>query len=303
MEGEIMEVLVTGGAGFVGSNLVERLVKDGHNVSVIDNLNSGSEQNLENVKGKITFIKGRAGELERFGKKFEVIYHQGAYSSSPMYKQNPLFLSEVIEDFIKILEYAKKNGTKIVFASSSSVYNGLLPPHREDMELKITDYYTEGRIWMERLAMLYHNLYGVKVIGLRYFSVYGPHENAKKQYANLITQFLWAIDKNEPIVVFGDGKQTRDFTYVDDVVEANLLAANSNNGCGVYNVGTGKNYTINEMINMLEKQTGKKTRIEHIENKIKNYVQETLADVTKAEKELGFRANISLEEGIAKIIV
>ena len=307
MEGEmIMEMLVTGGAGFIGSNLVERLVREGHNVCVIDNLNSGNENNLAAVRGKINFKSGNSGELESFGKKFDVIFHQGAYSSSPMYKNNPLLLAEVIRDFIQILEYAKKNGTKIVFASSSSVYNGVAPPHREDAPLAVTDYYTEGRIEMERLAKLYHDLYGVRVIALRYFSVYGPHETYKKQYANLITQFLWAMQKNEDVVVFGDGKQTRDFTYVDDVVEANVMAARaaaSNNGYGVYNVGTGRNYTINEMISMLEKATGKKAKLKYVENKIKNYVGETLADVSKADKELGFRAKIALKEGIEQLIM
>jgi UDP-glucose 4-epimerase len=147
-------------------------------------------------------------------------------------------------------------------------------------------------------------LYGVKIVALRYFSVYGPHEEYKKQYANLITQFLWAIEKGEPIVIFGDGKQTRDFTYVTDIVEANMKAAAhaENIGFGAYNVGTGKNYTINEMVSMLEKAAGKKTEVKHVENKIKNYVHETLADVRKAEKELNFKAKTSLEEGIRLLI-
>lgn len=297
-----MEVLVTGGAGFIGSNLVERLVKDGHNVCVIDNLHTGNEDNLRNVNGKITFLKARAGELVQFNKKFDVIFHQGAYSSSPMYKTNPLFLAEVVEDFLHILEYARKNGTRIVYASSSSVYNGVKPPHREDAEIGVTDYYTEGRVVMERLAKLYNILYGVNSVGLRYFSVYGPHEESKKQYANLVTQFLWDAKKNAPLVVFGNGSQTRDFTYVDDIVEANIKAAYSNVQLGVYNAGTGRNYPINQMIAMLGKALGKELQVQHIENKIKNYVSETLADTHKAEKELGFKATISLEEGINRLI-
>lgn len=297
-----MEILVTGGAGFIGSNLVERLVNDGHSVNVIDNLNSGNEKNLESVRDKVGFRRAGAGEIASLSKKFEVIFHQGAYSSSPMYKNNPLLTAEVIRDFIQILEYAKKNGSRIVFASSSSVYNGLAPPHKEDMNLKVTDYYTEGRIEMERLAKLYNSLYGVSIVALRYFSVYGPHETYKKQYANLITQFLWAMQKNEKIVVYGDGKQTRDFTYVDDVVDANLKAAEARIGLGVYNVGTGKNYQINNMIKMLEKAMGKKANLEYVENKIKNYVQETLADVSRAEREIGFRAKVGLDIGIKKLI-
>lgn len=297
-----MKALVTGGAGFIGSNLVERLVREGHEVCVIDNMNTGNNENLESVPGKVRVLEARAGELSLLGERFDWIFHQGAYSSSPMYKKDPLLLAQVVEDFLKILEYAKKNGSKIVFASSSSVYNGLKPPHREDMPLEVTDYYTEGRIYMERLAKFYYQVHGVKSIALRYFSVYGPHETFKKQYANLVTQFLWSLRKNEPIVVFGDGSQTRDFTYVDDVVEANLKAMLSTRDFGVYNVGTGRNYTINKMIEMLEHTAGKKGTVQRVENKIKNYVHETLADTKKAEAEIGFRAQVSLDEGLKRLV-
>src|SRR3990167_5412636 len=108
------------------------------------------------------------------------------------------------------------------------MYSGQKPPHRENMKVEVTDFYTEGRYEMERLSQLYHQLYGVKSIGLRYFSVYGPHEESKKTYANLISQFLWALQKDEPPEVYGDGEQTRDFTYVEDIVEANILALNFN---------------------------------------------------------------------------
>jgi len=300
-----MDVLVTGGAGFIGSNIVERLVRDGYKVSVIDNLHTGNKQNLKDVMNSINFRKGNAGELGIFNKRFDIIFHQGIYSSSPMYKENPLLVADALQDFTKIMEYAKKHSSKVVFASSSSVYNGLKPPHREDMQLLVTDYYTEGRIAMERLAELYNKLYGVKVIALRYFSVYGPHEEFKKQYANLITQFLWAMQKDQPLVVYGDGSQKRDFVYVEDVVEANIKAASTIDkiGFGIYNVGTGKNYSINEMINILQKELGKQAKVSYVENKIKNYVQETLADTKKAETELGFKTTINLGEGIKNLLI
>jgi len=297
-----MKILVTGALGFIGSNLAERLVLEGHEVTALDNLHTGSMRNLDSIKEKVKFVKASSAEINNLKGKFDVIFHQGIYSSSPMYKEKPHLVATVINEWISILEYAKRNNAKVVWAATSSVYNGQKPPHREDMEVKITDFYTEARYGMERLAELYNKLFDVHVIGLRYFSVYGPHEKSKGKFANLITQFLWALQKNEQPVVFGDGSQTRDFTYVDDVVEANILAMKSTLGFGIFNVGTGKSITINEMIALLDRKLGKDIKPKYIENKIKNYVQETLADTGKAEKELGFRAKTSLEQGIEKLI-
>jgi len=297
-----MNVLVTGGAGFIGSNIVERLVSNGHDVTVLDNLHTGNEANLESVKDKIKIQKSSSKNIAELGDKFDVILHQGIYSSSPMYKNNKHLTATVLDEMISILEYAKENGTKVVFASSSSVYNQNQPPHKEDMDIKITDFYTEGRYAMERISELYHKLYGVKVVGLRYFSVYGPHETYKGKYANLITQFLWAMKKDEKITIFGDGKQTRDFIYVGDVVEANILAMNSDIDFGIFNVGTGESVEINEMIKMLGEKLGKEPKVEHVENKIKNYVAHTQADTNLAEQKLGFKAKTSLDRGIELLV-
>ena len=297
-----MKILVTGALGFIGSNLTERLVKEGHEITALDNLHTGAESNIQTVKSKIKFVKGSAGEIKSMDEKFDVIFHQGTYSSTPMYRQNPHLVASVIDDWISILEYAKKNGTRIVWASTSSVYNGQEPPHREDMDVKITDFYTEARYAMERLAELYYKLYEVQSVGLRYFSVYGPHERSKGKYANLISQFLWDAQKNEQPVVYGDGTQTRDFTYVDDIVEANMLAMKSPTRFGIYNVGTGSAVTINEMIVLLGKKLGKEIKPRYVKNEIKNNVQHTLADTTKAKKELGFQAVVGLSDGIQRLI-
>jgi UDP-glucose 4-epimerase len=296
-----MKILVTGGAGFIGSNLVARLAKEGHEVTVLDNLHSGSEQNLGGLNVKL--VKGGAGDLDKLDVgKPEAIFHQGVYSSSPMYKENPRLVAKALDDFIVLLEFAKKCGAQVVFASTSSMYNGISPPHKEDIIPKVTDFYTEARIAMERMAELYHRLYGMKVIGLRYFSVYGPHEEAKGKYANLVSQFLWAMKRGEQPVIYGDGTQTRDFTYVDDVVEANVLAMRSQAKFGMYNVGTGRTYTLNQLVAMLNAQLGTSLAPAYIENKIKNYVQATLADTSKAKSELGFEAKTTLEQGITKLI-
>lgn len=296
-----MNILVTGGAGFIGSNLVEALLQEGHSVTVLDNMHTGSEENLKGLK--VNLIKAEVGNLGKYDLgKPEVIFHQGVYSSSPMYKENPHLVAKAINDFITLLEFAKKNGSQIIFASTSSIYNGITPPHKEGIVPKVTDLYTEARIAMERLAELYHNLYGMKIIGLRYFSVYGPKEDSKGRYANLISQFLWAMIKGEAPIIYGDGTQTRDFTYIDDVVRANILAMKSGVKFGMYNVGTGRSYTLNQMTGILNKCLGTSIMPRYVENKIKNYVHATLADTTKAKKELGFQAKVALEEGVKKLI-
>jgi len=297
-----MEFLVTGGAGFIGSNLVERLVAEGHAVTVLDNLHTGSEQNISSVRGKIKFIHGNAGRIAELNAKFDGIFHNGIYSSSPMYRENLHLVGQIIDEFISILEYARRNNSKVVFASSSSVYSGLNPPHREDMPIKVTDFYTEARLPLERLGELYHALYGISVIGLRYFSVYGPHEESKGKYANLITQFLWSLKKGQPPVIFGDGNQKRDFTYVDDIVDANLLSMNSKIGFDVFNAGTGSTYTINQMYSILSKKMGTSMEPKYVQNPIKNYVQYTQADTNKAEKILGFKAKLDLSSGIDSLL-
>ncbi len=297
-----MKILVTGALGFIGSNITERLVRDGHEVTALDNLHTGNEENVASVKDRIRIVKADSGQIAELGGKYDVILHQGIYSSSPMYKENRHLTSKVVSEMVNILEYAKENGSKIVFASSSSVYNQNEPPHREDMDIKVLDFYTEARFPLERLANLYNQFYGVKTIGLRYFSCYGPHERYKGKYANLITQFLWSLQKDEPPEIFGDGSQTRDFTYVDDIVEANILAMNSDIGFGIYNVGTGTATSMKDMYELLRSKMGKSIEARYVENRVKNYVQHTQADTTKAEKELGFRAKVALSDGIGRLI-
>ncbi len=292
-----MKILVTGGLGFIGSNLAERLVAEGYEVSALDNLHTGSKDNIESIKDKIKVFELNSGEIEKTGEKYEVIFHQGIYSSSPMYKKDPHLTAKALDEWISILEYARKNDSRIIFASSSSMYNGNKTPFRENMEIKVTDFYTEARYAIERLATLYNDLYSVHSIGLRYFSCYGPHERAKQKFANLLTQFLWQMKTGERPVLFGDGTQTRDFIHVDDVVEANMLALDFPKH-DVFNVGTGKSTTLNEVIEKLNKKLGTEIEPVYRENKIKNYVAHTLADTSKAEKKLGFKAKVTLDQGI-----
>ena len=293
--------LVTGGAGFIGSNLVEKLVEN-NDIVVVDNLHTGSLENLKEFKNKVKFINKSCGEItsEDIG-EIDGIFHIGIYSSSPMYKEDRSLVGKAINDFLNILELARRENCKLVFASSSSIYNGNPVPWREDMDIKVTDFYTEARYAMERLADLYHQLHGVEWIGLRFFSVYGPKERYKGKYANLVSQFLWAMKRNETPVIYGDGEQRRDFIYVKDVVNACVLAMNSDK-IGIFNVGTGKDYSLNELIDILNDALGKDIEPKYVENPIKNYVQNTKADTEKAKKELGFEYKYSLKEGIEKLL-
>ncbi|MDO8554736.1 MAG: GDP-mannose 4,6-dehydratase [Candidatus Micrarchaeota archaeon] len=301
-----MQTVVTGGAGFIGSYICDSLLNEGNRVVCLDNFHTGNMANIEhNVKNsKFEVKKVNSGEIQSLGlSKVDVIFHGGIPSSSPMYKENPLLVGTVIAEFMSILEFARKQDSRLVFVSTSSLYNGLNPPHREDMLLKPTDLYSEARIAMERLANIYSNLYGMSIVGLRYFSVYGPREISKGKYANLVSQFLWDMKNNKSPVIYGDGSQSRDFTYVSDIVSANLLAANySKAKFGVFNVGTGKSYSLNDVIKILNTQLKKDIKPTYIENKVKNYVAHTLADTSKTKRELGFEAKVKLDEGIRNIL-
>ena len=296
----MLRVVVTGGCGFIGSNLVERLVKDGFSVAVFDNLHTGSLKNIEGLD--VEFFNEPYSKLAEIVPEAEVVFHLGIPSSSPMYKRNPKLVGGAINDAIEVFEYAKKSGCKVVYASSSSIYNGNQVPYREDMPVYVTDYYTECRYAIERMAKLYNILFGVKSVGLRFFSIYGPKEEFKKQYANIVSQFLWSMRRDEQPVIFGDGTQTRDFTHVYDVVDALLLAWKKDFECEIFNVGTGVAHSFNEVVEILNKLLGKYIKPIYKPNPIKNYVYHTLADTTKAEQVLGFKAKVELEEGVRRTI-
>ncbi|ABK14846.1 NAD-dependent epimerase/dehydratase family protein [Methanothrix thermoacetophila] len=294
-----MTALVTGGAGFIGSNLVEELVRSGEDVIVLDNLQTGSLRNLEGLDVEIVTMS--CNDIPRLDVNADRIFHLGIPSSSPMYRDNPFLVGEALNGFVAVMELARRCDARVVYASTSSLYNGLEPPHREDMEIKVTDYYTEARFAMERIAELYRKLFGVSSLGMRFFSVYGPKEESKGRYANMVTQFLWGMMRKETPVIYGDGSQTRDFIYVRDVVRALILAMDSDYN-GVLNIGTGRAHSFNDVIHILGRRLGVEVRPRYVENPIKNYVQHTLADISKAEICLGFRAAYSLEDGINEII-
>ena len=297
-----MNILVTGGAGFIGSNLVSALAGE-HDVTVLDNFHTGNLDNLKNTESEINIIDDSCGNIGNriSNSDIDVIFHLGIPSSSPMYQENPLLVGSAINDAISVFEFARNSGTKVVFASSSSLYNGLPTPNLENMEIRVADYYTEARLCIERIAELYHGLYGIPSIGLRFFSVYGPNERSKGIYANIVSQFLWEMQDGKTPVIYGDGEQTRDFVFVKDVVQACMLAMKKD-VFGVFNVGTGMSHSFNDVVRILNSELGTDIEPQYIENPLKNYVGHTLADITRAGDVLGYNPEYSLERGIKELI-
>ncbi len=298
-----MRALVTGGAGFIGSNLVEALVERGDHVTVVDNLSTGAKSNLDAVKDKVRLVEASCiniAELEVPSP--DIIFHIGIPSSTPMYRENRFITGDAIKEFISIMEFAKKGPTRVVYASTSSLYRGCKKPYTEDMRAEPFDFYTEARIAMENIASVYNQFDGVPSAGMRFFSVYGPHEEAKKNYANMISQILWSMLKKKKPVIYGDGNQTRDFIHVNDIVAGCLAAAEADFECEAINLGTGRETSFNEVIAILNDTLGTSIDAEFVDNPIQNYVIETQADNSKAKALLGWEPEIELEDGIAMLV-
>ncbi|NPV51063.1 MAG: NAD-dependent epimerase/dehydratase family protein [Candidatus Methanofastidiosum sp.] len=295
--------LVTGGAGFIGSHLVDELIKKGNETIVADNLHTGSLDNIAKYNKDIDFINKNIGDISQQDvKDIDGIFHLGIYSSSPMYKENPSLLGIAINDFINMLKLSQSLNVKIVWASTSSIYNGNPTPWREDMDIFVKDYYTETRYAMERLASLHHDWHETMSIGLRFFSVYGPNERSKGRYANLVSQFLWDMKNGKSPIIYGDGEQRRDFIYVDDVTNGILKTFNSKLKFGIYNIGTGVSYSLNEVVELINDSLNTSIIPSYLDNPIKGYVKDTLADTSKSKKELGFEAKIGLKQGITYLL-
>lgn len=297
-----MNYIVTGGAGFIGSNLVERLITGGHTVHIIDNLTSGDIRNLTNTYSKATFSPKFS---EKNPEKCDGVYHLGFPSSSPMYKRDPQLVAAALHDTIEVFEYASAKKIPVVYASTSSLYNGNLTPWSETLPVKVTDYYTETRYYVERLADLYHNLKNLNTYGLRLFSVYGENEKYKGQYANLVSQFIWDMVTDKRPLIYFDGEQRRDFIHQSDVVAAFIKAMGllelKESVCDVVNVGTGRSCSLNELVEMINKELGTDLQPKYENPNLKNYVQDTLADTTKMHRLIG-EHRVDLHEGLVKVI-
>lgn len=300
-----MKALVTGGAGFIGSSIANALCLEGNEVIALDDLSLGTPSNLNSA---VTFVKGSVMDFDAIlntSKGCTYIFHSAALSSSPMFKSDPRTGVEVNTiGFMNVMESAKRNSIKkVIFASSSSVYNGQPIPFKESQNISPKTFYEASFYCREVLAKSYYLEFGLNSIGLRYFSVYGPNERHKGQYANNISQFLWEIKNGQAPVVYGDGTQTRDFTSVDDVVQANILAAKAEGRrFGIYNIGTGLETSFSRVIEIINEVLGTQISATYVDNPIKNYVYRTRADITLAASELGYEPRFKiLTDGIKSL--
>ena len=297
-----MDVLVAGGAGFIGSNLVRRLVAEGHTVAVADNLLTGRAANLPPGVQAVNVDCAQQAYLAAFGRRtWDLVVHLAGASSAPLFDDAPLRLAQAVGAFQNSLEIARACNAKVAFASTSSVYARCPKPFREDMKVSPGTLYEASKLAMESSAEAYCRRYGLHAVALRFFSVYGPNEKGKGRFANVLSQFLWEMAAGRRPVVYGDGTQTRDFTHVDDILTGMLLAVEKAQGFDVYNIGTGVEHSFNDAIALLNRELRTDLPPEYVPNPVPNYVAETLADTAKL-RALGWAPTISLEEGVRRIV-
>ena len=298
-----MRYIVTGGAGFIGSSIVKKLVARGDNVTVIDNLNTGKEENLKSVIDKITFLKDSILNrelLEKQSQNIDGIFHQAALASVQDSFSKPDEYHDVnVNGTENILKLAKKNDFRVVYASSSSVYgNPERIPIKESDKKNPINPYAETKLKKEQLAIKYSEM-GVKVIGLRYFNVFGKGQS--KEYAGVLKLFLERIRDKLPPKINGDGTQFRDFVYVEDVADANIMSMDSDINHGFYNVGTNTSITILDLAKTIIKSSG--LDIQPIFGPaLKGDVQRTIANIDLIKEEIGWEPTILLEKWIEEII-
>jgi UDP-glucose 4-epimerase len=297
-------VLVTGGAGFIGSNLVRALLERGDRVRVLDNFSTGNRRNLSGLEDDVEVIEGELRSYERVHnavRGVELVFHQGALPSVPRSIQDPLTTSAVtIEGTLNVLLAGRdENVRRVIFASSSSVYGntGTLPRTESQQPDPISPY-AVAKLAAERYCVSFHRVYGLETVALRYFNVFGPRQDPTSQYAAVVPRFIAAVDDGQAVPIHGDGTQSRDFTYVENVVSANLLASEREAVAGaVLNVATGRQASVNELADAIGVALGKPVEKEYLPARTGD-VQDSWADIREAEELLGYKASVELEDGL-----
>ncbi len=305
------KILITGGAGFIGSNIVDYLVSINHpSVTVLDNLQTGYLSNIEAHLQKINFIKADITNFEeclKATKNCDVILHQAALGSVPRSIENPLDTHNTnVTGFINILEAARQNKVKrFVYASSSSVYgdDSNLPKVEEKVGNPLSPYAVSKKT-NELYAHVFANLYKIEIIGLRYFNVFGPKQNPTGPYAAVIPIFINNILNNKAPSIFGDGTNRRDFTYVDNVVQANILAATSQNKYAlnqVFNVAFGSTKSVNDLYAFIKQKLSSQISASYLPPRV-GEIKDSFASIKKANELLNYNPTVNLEDGIEKTI-
>ena len=303
-----MHYVVTGGAGFIGSNTVDELVRRGETVIVLDDLSSGKEDNLAEVRSKISFIKGSITDLEAVRKAMQsadYVIHLAARTSVPRSVKDPIDTNKInVEGTLNVLVAARDAKVKrVVFAASSSAY-GETPtlPKVETMQPEPISPYGVAKYAGELYAQMFGRVYGLENVSLRYFNVFGPRQDPDSPYSGVLAKFCTAfLEKTQPLV-FGDGEQSRDFTFVENAVAANLLACEAPNASGkVFNIGTGARITLNQTLALLANLTGNKLETKY-EPPRDGDIRDSQADITQAREFLNYETLVSFEEGLRRTV-
>ncbi|MBN1164968.1 MAG: SDR family oxidoreductase [Candidatus Krumholzibacteriota bacterium] len=300
--------LVTGGAGFIGSNIAEALVERGEEVAVFDNLSTGNLKNIEHIRSHIEFIEGdirNAGQVRKALSGVDHVLHQAALASVPRSIDNPVLVNEVnVGGTLTVLEESRRAGVKsLVYAASSSAYGDTVElPKREEMPPAPLSPYAVSKLVGEYYCNVYSQVYGLPTLSLRYFNVFGPRQDPRSQYAAVIPIFVTSMMKGESPTIFGDGEQSRDFTYVANVVKANLLAAHCPRAAGeVMNVACGFRFTLNQLFERLRDLIGCDLD-PHYSDPRPGDVKDSLADISRAQELIDYTVEIPFEEGLSKTV-